>query len=131
MTSRVLLPSPTEGVEMVRWKGRPTLSRKSGFTSLVALGCLGHREKLGWGGRPKALSCFPPHMVLGWGLPWRGCPQRPTELSLDPADTGSLFSVWVLRLSPFNNVKSLRLGSLSFPPTPNCQFSVYQASGTF
>lgn len=47
---RVLLPSPTEGVEVGRWEGRPTLSRKSGFTSLVALGCLGHREKLGWAG---------------------------------------------------------------------------------
>lgn len=41
MTSRVILPSPTEGIEMVGWKGRPTLSRKSGFTSLLALGCLG------------------------------------------------------------------------------------------
>lgn len=76
MTSRVLFPSPTEGIEMVRWKGRPTLSRKSGFTSLVALRCLGHREKLGWGGRPEALSCPPPHMVLGWGLPGRGLPTR-------------------------------------------------------
>lgn len=76
MTSRVLLPSPTEGVEMVRWKGRPTLSRKSGFTSLVALGYLGHREKLGWGGKPKALSCFPPSHGARLGAALEGVPTK-------------------------------------------------------
>lgn len=40
----------------------------------------------GWG--PKAGLSPPPHMVLGWELPWElGCPLGPTELSPGPLQT--------------------------------------------
>lgn len=50
--------------------------QESGFTSLVALGCLGHREKLGWGGRPKALSGFPPSHGARLGAALEGVPTK-------------------------------------------------------
>lgn len=96
----------------------------------IGPGVFGHREKLGWGGRPEDLSCPPPSHGARLGAALEGVTTKTHRIVPRPCrhrvSDCFLFGFCV----PFNNVKSLRSGSLSLPPTPNCQFSVHQASET-
>lgn len=73
--------------------------------SLVAVGCLGHRERLARGGTPGALSWPLPPLShgarLGSALEWGA--HRDPQNCLQSLKTQGLWlvSVWILFLSPF------------------------------
>lgn len=58
---------------------------------------------LGWEARGlKAGLSPPPHMVLGWELPWEpGCPPGPTELSPGPLQTTGSRGCFLVRVCSY------------------------------